>query len=103
MKQHKQNKNKKLFRILLIIFEISFFIFIIFFLFNLDKKGVECQIKPIPFAIEKLESPKSGMIYCTCRATNLQGELIFNRNGLVIQENQEFSLENLGRITIDNP
>ena len=103
MNQHKQNKNKKLFRTLLLIFEISFFIFIIFFLFNLDKKGVECQINPIPYGIKDLQSTNSGQVYCSCRALNLQGEIIFNANGLVIQEIQEFPLLNQGRITYDNP
>ena len=83
----------------MLVIEISFFIFIIFFLFNFDKKGLECQTNPIPFGIKDLQTTDSGEIYCRCSAMNLQGELLFNENGLVIQE---FSRLNLTYITFDN-
>jgi len=86
----------------MLVIEISFFIFIIFFLFNFDKKGLECQTNPIPYGIKDLQTANSGEIYCRCSAMNLQGELLFNENGLVIQNVQEFLLLNQTYITFYN-
>ena len=109
--KNNQNKNKemfqnpmhnKMFRNSMLVIEISFFIFIIFFLFNLDKKGWECQTNPIPYGIKDLQTATSSIVHCRCSAMELNGELIFNENGLVIQNVQEFLLLNLTYITFDN-
>lgn len=88
----------------LLIIEISFFIFVIFFLLfsflHFDKKSIECIGNPIPYAIKELEKANGEMVTCSCSSANLQGILLFDSSGVIVQSSVFPQVLN---ITFDNP
>ena len=104
---NRQNQQNYLNRKHLLLIEIGFFIFVIFFLIfsflHFDKKATECLNDPIPYAIRQLEKANGEMVTCSCSSAMIQGNLIFDNSGVIVQDFGNPLFPQGLNITSDNP